>query len=419
MIQREVLPNGMRVVTERVPGVRSVSIEVAVTTGSRNEGSKNSGISHFIEHMMFKGTEKRDAYEISKTLESVGGSLNAGTGRENTSYYAKVVDKDMALAIDLLSDILLNSLFSEQTIGQEKGVVIQEIKRDQDLPQTLVRDIFAKAMWGGHSLGQPVLGRRSVIKDLGRQDILAHLAQEYTPDRMVVTAAGNLRHKAIVELIEVAFGSFSQGPSKRKVSSPVARSRVTIKRKSLEQVHLMLGTEGCSLLDERRFAIAILNIILGGSSSSRLFQEIREKRGLAYNIHSEAGMYRDTGLVAVYAGISRRNFTQVVDLILAEIGRLKAQSVSDEEIQRAKELLKAPLILGLEDTSSRAARLAHAEVYFGRVVPIEELLAKIDQVTVEEVQEVADHIFKSDGLTLVALGPLSPDDYPKERIGVP
>jgi len=418
MIQREVLPNGIKVATERVPGVRSVSIEVTVTTGSRNESAKNSGISHFIEHMMFKGTQKRDAYEISKTLESVGGSLNAGTGRENTSYYAKVVDKDLPLAIDLLSDILLNSLFSEQAIVQEKGVVVQEIKRDQDFPVALVRDLFARTIWPGHPLSQPILGRRSVIKDLRRQDILDHLAQEYTPDRMVITAAGKLRHKEVVEMIEAAFGGLSGGPSARKMSPPVARSRVAIKRKSLEQVHLLLGAKGCSFADERRFAITILNIILGGGSSSRLFQEIREKRGLAYSIHSGAEMYRDAGLVSVYAGVDPTKFAQVVDLVLAELSKLKARPVSDGELQRAKELLKAPLILGLEDTSSRAARLANSEVCFGRIVPVEELLAKIDGVTAQEVLGAAEQIFTSDGLTLVSIGPMSPDEYSKERLRI-
>ncbi|MBI5167352.1 MAG: insulinase family protein, partial [candidate division NC10 bacterium] len=379
--RKEVLPNGVIVLTERMPHVKSVTIGFWVKVGSRDEGSAQAGVSHLIEHMLFKGTERRSAEEIAKAIDSVGGTLDAFTGRENTCFFAKVLGEHLPLAVDLLSDILLHSVFDSADIEKERQVILQEIKMVEDSPDDLVHDLFAETIWGNHPLARPVLGKKETLLSIGRSEILAYLRDFYQPDCLIVSAAGDLEHNRVVELLLDSLEGWKGESRSPNSSRPIARYRAYNAERESAQLHLCLGVESLPYAHQERYCLHLLNAVLGGSVSSRLFQGIREKRGLAYSIYSYQSSFRDSGLLVVYAGINPESYGEVVDLIRAELHRVATEPIEAEEFRKAQEQLKGNLLLGLESTSSRMTRLAKMEIYFGRIYDLDEILKGIEAVT--------------------------------------
>lgn len=395
------------VLTEQMPQVRSVSIGVWVKVGSRNEPGERAGISHFIEHLLFKGTESRSAEEIAQAIDSVGGTLDAFTSRENTCLYAKVLGEDLPLAMELLSDLLLHPRLDLADIEKERRVVLEEIKMVEDDPDDLIHDMFAQQLWRDHPLGRPVLGFRHTLQPLTRQDILQHLHDFYQPDNVIVAAAGDLDHGRVAELTWSAFGTWQGKAMIANGSSPTSYHTTHHEERDSAQLHLVLGAEGLPYNHSRRYAFYLLNAILGSSMSSRLFQEIREKRGLAYAIYSYQASYQDSGLLAVYAGTSAEAYPQVVDLIRAEFARLRQGPVDLTEFHRAKAQLKGNLLLGLESTSSRMTRLAKTEIYFQRYFDLDEIIRGIDGVSPETFAELNRSLFEPERYALTTIGHLT------------
>ncbi len=408
MYEKSVLDNGARVLTETIPHYHSVCIGLWVTTGSRDEKESENGISHFIEHVLFKGTKRRSAQEIARTIDSVGGSMNGFTGRESTCFYARVLDRHLDLAVDLLSDIFLHSTFDPQEIERERLVVLQEVKTVEDTPDDYIHDLFSRTFWGDHPMGQPVIGSVERIQSFSREQIVGYFQEKYRSDRMIIAVVGNIQHNKVVELVG---GAFSQVPSGSKVKDrvvPQGSSRTSVLGRKTEQVHLCLGMKGLPYGSSKRFASYVLNSILGGGMSSRLFQEIRERRGLAYSVFSYFPSYMDTGLVVVYAGTDKEKVGQAVELILKELERLKRSPIDQEELVTCKEQLKGSLLLSLESSDNRMTRLAKNEIYFNRFLSIGEVIDQIDRVTADEVNELANELFVSDHLCLTLLGPITP-----------
>lgn len=395
------------VLTERMPHVRSVAIGVWVKVGSRYEKGERAGISHFIEHLLFKGTETRSAEEIARAIDSVGGTLDAFTSREHTCLYAKVLGEHLPLAVDLLSDLLLHPRVDPVDLENERRVVLEEIKMVEDDPDDLIHDLFAQQLWRDHPLGRPVLGSRQTLSAITRQDVLDHLRDFYQPDRVIVAAAGDLEHGKVVDLIRSALGAWQGRAIAVNGSSPVSYHTVHHEERDSAQLHLVLGAEGLPYNHRERYAFYLLNAILGSSMSSRLFQEIREKRGLAYSIYSYQASYQDSGLLAVYAGTSAESHRQVVDLIRAEFARLREGPVDLEEFRRAKEQLKGNLLLGLESTSSRMTRLAKTEIYFQRYFDLDEIIRGIDGVSPEAFAELNRSLFDPGRYALTTIGRLA------------
>jgi predicted Zn-dependent peptidase len=404
--RKTVLGNGIKVITEEIPYLKSVSIGVWVTTGSRDEQPHENGISHFIEHLLFKGTERRTAFDIAKEIDSVGGTLNAFTGREYTCFYAKVIDKNLPLAIDLLSDIFLHSLMDEKDVEKERMVILQEIRMVEDTPDDYVHDLFNRTCWGNHPLGFPICGTADRVQSFRRDQIEQFFRSEYQPDRIIICAAGNLGHQNVVELIEATFGRISRLNHIRERVKPSSISTTYVLKRDLEQVHLCLGTHGLHYNHSLRFGSYVLNTILGGGMSSRLFQEIRENRGLAYSVYSYLPSYIDTGLVVVYAGTDESSFEEVMELILKEFKRLKFESFKNGELETAKEQLKGNLLLSLESSDSLMTRLAKNEIYFETYQTVESILKGIDEVNEEMVKNLASQIFDEQYFCLTVLGPM-------------
>lgn len=409
--QKTVLDNGLRVVTEKIPYLRSVSIGVWVITGSRDEQPQENGISHFIEHLLFKGTERRTAFDIAKEIDSVGGTLNAFTGREYTCFYAKVIDQNLPLAIDLLSDIFLHSLMDLKDIEKERMVILQEIKMVEDTPDDYIHDLFNRVCWGDHPLGFPIYGTSELVQSFRRDQLLQFFKGNYPPDRIVVCAAGNLEHRQVVEMIERTFGKITKSDKARGRSKPDPISTTNIRKRDLEQVHFCLGTRGLQYNHSLRFASYILNTILGGGMSSRLFQEIRENRGLAYSVYSYLPTYIDSGLVVVYAGTNEDSFQEVIDLVLNEFDHLKKEPLKNGELETAKEQLKGNLLLSLESSDNLMTRLAKNEIYFQSYLPVGKILKGIDEVSEETVRQLANEIFDERLFCLTVLGPMN-GNYP-------
>ncbi len=397
----------MVVLTEQMPQVRSVSIGLWVKVGSRYEQAERAGISHFIEHLLFKGTESRSAEEIAQAVDSVGGTLDAFTSRENTCLYAKVLGEDLPLAVDLLSDLMLHPRLDPEDIEKERRVVLEEIKMVEDDPDDLIHDLFAQQLWRDHPLGRPVLGSRQTLQALTRQDILDHLRDFYQPDRVIVAAAGDLDHGQVAGLTWSAFRGWHGRAVTTNGSSPISYHTVHHADRDSAQLHLVIGAEGLPYNHTNRYAFYLLNAILGSSMSSRLFQEVREKRGLAYSIYSYQASYQDSGLLAVYAGTSAEAYPQVVDLIRAEFGRLRQGPVDLEEFHRAKAQLKGSLLLGLESTSSRMTRLAKTEIYFQRYFDLDEIIQGIDEVSPETFAELNRSLFEPERYALTTIGRLA------------
>jgi predicted Zn-dependent peptidase len=414
-IYKTQLKNGLKIITEEMPDIQSASIGIWINIGSRNEDTGKSGVSHFIEHLLFKGTKKRTALDIAKEIESVGGVLNAFTGRENTCFYVKILSKDIPLAVDLLSDIFLNSKFDKEELEKERQVVLQEIKMVEDTPDELIHDIFAKAFWKGHPLGMPVLGNFQTIKSLKRDDVLSYYKQSYLPHAVIITAAGNIGHKRLLKLLK----PFEKMPCLKKQEArgqqqgiPKPYPGITLEQRDLEQVHLCLGTPSPNQAHPDRYKIYLLNTLLGGGMSSRLFQEIREKRGLAYSVYSYLNLCLDVGSLVIYAGVAPDAFGKTVKLILKELKVFAEKKISKEELTSAKEQLKGGMLLGLETSESRMTKLARDEIYFHRTVAISELVAGIDKVTTKDILKLAKDIFNPDKISLAAIGKVKDRDIP-------
>ncbi|MCL4524492.1 MAG: insulinase family protein [Acidobacteria bacterium] len=407
-IEKETLPNGLVVITEPMAHVRSVSVGVWVRNGSRREPAALNGISHFIEHMVFKGTTRRSAEEIARSVDSVGGMLDAFTAKEMICFNAKVLDEHLPIAFEVLSDLVQNPRFDEEDIKREKSVVLEELKMDEDNPDYLVHEIFTQNFWRNHPLGKPILGTRKTVAGFARAQVAECFRQWFAPENMIITAAGHLEHQHLRDLVAREFGERKPADDKYADSTPVPQARITTKSKSeLEQVHLCIGVPSYPMVHERRYAIAVLNNILGGGMSSRLFQNIRERQGLAYAVFSELSPYRDTGMLSIYAGTALDKAPQVVRSVTGEFASLKEQPVSDEELRRAKDHLKGSLMLSLESTSSRMSNLARQEMYFGKFFTLDEIIDSVEKVTREEITDIAREFFRPEHISVTVLGNLN------------
>ena len=406
-IRKEVLPNGLILLTESMPHVRSVSVGIWLRTGSRQENPERGGISHFIEHMVFKGTRNRTAEQIARSMDSVGGHLDAFTAKETVSFNTIVLDEHLPKAFDVLSDLVLNPLFQPEDVTRERKVVLEEIKAEEDNPEYLLHETFTRGFWRGHALGKPILGTRKTIQSLDREAILEQFDRFYRPNNIVISAAGHLRHSRVRALVEKRFHALRPGARRVVDPVPIVRSQITLKnRPSLGQVHLCLGVPSYPLVDERRYACYILNTLLGGGMSSRLFQNIREQQGLAYSVFSDLTPYRDTGCLIVYAGTSPESAGRVVTSIVKEFRDLKENGARPDELQRAKDQLKGSLMLGLESTSNRMSNLARQQMYFNRFFSLNEITARIDAVTADDIAAITREFFRADRISLTVLGRL-------------
>jgi len=407
-MNRSILSNGLTIVTEAMPAVRSVSLGVWLRTGSRNERESENGITHFLEHMVFKGTTNRSAEEIARSADSIGGHLDAFTAKECTNFSIKVLDEHLPRAFAVVADLLKNPLLRPDHIAKESKVIQEEIKMVEDTPDDLVHEIFTQSYWRGHSLGRPILGTRQTVSGFNRRRLLDYFRRCYTPRNMVVAAAGHLEHPGVVELSEKEFGNLPAGAPITEQPVPTAHPEIRYRhKKNLEQVHICVGTPAYPHAHEKRFACYVLNTVLGGGMSSRLFQNVREKRGLAYVVFSGLTTFRDAGCLSVYAGTSTENVRQVVDLIVEELSKLKSEPLNDEELRRSKDYLKGSTLLSLESTMSRMSNLARQEMYFGRHISLDEIARLVDAVTVDDVLTVARELFNPDSIALTVLGPLN------------
>ncbi|MDH7482716.1 MAG: pitrilysin family protein [Armatimonadota bacterium] len=407
MFNKDILPNGIRVVTETIPHVQSVAVGVWVGSGSRDEDDSNRGISHFIEHMLFKGTTNRTAQQIADEFDSIGGHLNAFTEKEYTCYFAKVLAEHTSIAIEVIGDMLLNSIFDCDEIEREKNVVLEEIKRHEDSPDDLVHDIFAQTILGGHPLGRSVLGDRETVGKLTRDDVVSYMGKRYIPENMVIAAAGNLNHREFVGRVADIFGSLSGEKVETNQDAPTFCARSNLTQKTTEQVHFCIGTRGFAHGEKDKYTLAIIDAVLGGGMSSRLFQEIREKRGLAYSIGSYSISYRESGLFAAYGGTSMQSLDEVMGLVKSEFVSIREAGLTDKELERAKNQIRGALVLGQESMSSRMMRLGKTELYLGRIIPLEEIIGSIMSVSMADIIRVANEVFDDSTMSLAAIGPFN------------
>ena len=407
-IQQERLPNGARIVTEKMPHVRSASVGIWLDSGSRAEPPEQNGIAHFIEHMVFKGTHKRSAEEIAQSVDSVGGMLDAFTAKEMTCFNAKVLDEHLSIAVDVLSDLVLHPRFDDADLAKEKQVVLEEIKMEEDNPEYLIHELFAQNFWRGHPLGRPILGTRETVSSFSRDALIECFEKWYAPNHAVITAAGNLEHAQLVDLVAREFGGAAPSAPAASPAPPQPRACLEHRdKRELEQVHIVLGVPSYPLAHERRYAASILNVILGGGMSSRLFQNIRERQGLAYAIESDISPYSDTGVLSVYAGTSRESAAQLIRSVSDEFRQAREEGVSEAELRRAKDHLKGSMMLSLESTSARMSNLARQAIYLRRFISLDEMLASIESVTREEVRAIAREFFDPERIALTVLGNLN------------
>lgn len=410
------LTSGIRVVTEHMPSVRSVAVGFWVGCGSRHEQPAVAGATHFLEHLLFKGTDRRSAQEIAETIDRVGGDLNAFTAKEFTCFYARCLDRDLGLAVDVLGDMLVSSVIRPDDVDAERQVVLEEIRMHLDTPDDLVHSVFSEAVFGSHPLGREVLGDEATINAMGRDDVDSHYRQQYAPTNVVVAVAGNVDHDSVVAHVEEALGDWRgaapAAPPGEDFDEPVARH--LLRTRPTEQSHLILGGRGVRRGDERRHAANVLNQALGGGMASRLFQEVRERRGLAYSVFSYLSMHAEGGTFGVYAGTAPDRAASVLDVINGELERVATQGLEEEELARAQGSLTGSLVLGLEDTGSRMVRLGKALTTDTPVLSLDELTAAIDAVTVEDVSKIAGYLLRSPR-TLAVVGPVEAEDG--ERLG--
>ncbi|MCX6121396.1 MAG: pitrilysin family protein [Ignavibacteriales bacterium] len=407
--QKTVLDNGVRIVTEEIPHVRSLSLGFWIETGSRDEFPANNGISHFIEHMVFKGTKKRSVKEIAQSIESVGGYLNAFTSKEHTCYYARVLDEHLELATDVLSDMVFQPTFPQKEFEKEKNVILEELKQAEDDPDDIIQDYFEKALFKTHPLGMPVIGNAKSITSFTRKDLLHYKTEQYTSANLVVAAAGNLQHAEVVELtkryLQNAVNSTNKRSERNQSVFEEPSSVLSEYYKPIQQAHICLGTIGFHVHDERRFPMQVLNTLLGDGMSSRLFQNIREKYGFAYAVYSFNNMMQDTGAAGVYIGTDNSHVQRCIDLVWKELKSLRTKGITKEELTRTKAQLKGSMMLGMENIPNRMIRLGSSELYFGELISLDTIIHKIDAVTREEVQEIAEGLFKEDRFATVIFHP--------------
>ena len=414
MFAKTILDNGIRIISQEMHDHRSVSLGIWVENGSRHESAPQNGISHFIEHLLFKGTERRSATQIAEEMDAVGGVLNAFTSKEQTCYYAKVLDDNLPLAIDLLTDIFLDSSFDPEEIERERSVILQEMSQSEDTPDDYVHDLFSLDFFKDHPIGRPICGRQETVKRFQRADFVDFFKTRYRPSRVIVAAAGNFRHDQLVEEMAARLGMVGDGSEPLAAlldgeRKPTMASGVYPHSKELEQVHLCLGMAGVAQSDPRRYPAYVLNTLLGGGMSSRLFQEIREKRGKAYSVYSFSSSYKDVGYLGVYAGTSIESAEEVVDLVVKELRKLAAGEITDEELARTRGQLVGGMMLGLESTDSWMSHIARNEIYFGKTVTTEEICQRIRAVSRDEVIQLADSLFHPEDMTLTLLGNFTED----------
>ena len=407
--QKTVLSNGIRIVTEEIPHVRSLSIGLWLETGSRDELPANNGISHFIEHMVFKGTKKRTVKEIAQSIESVGGYLNAFTSKEHTCYYARVLDEHLELATDVLSDMVFQPTFPENEFEKERNVILEELKQAEDDPDDIIQDYFEKAIFKNHPLGMPVIGSATSITSITRKDLLRYRTEQYTSRNLVVAAAGNLNHDKVVELTKRYIQKITKntGTNVPRYQHVFEEPSAVLNEfyKPIQQAHICLGTIGYHVRDERRFSMQVLNTLLGDGMSSRLFQNIREKYGFAYAVYSFNNMMQDTGAAGVYIGTDNSHVQRCIDLIWKELKSLRTHGITKEELKRTKAQLKGSMMLGMENIPNRMIRLGSSELYFGELISLDAIIQKIDAVTREDVQETAEGLFQEDHFATVIFHP--------------
>jgi predicted Zn-dependent peptidase len=407
--KKTILDNGVRIVTEEIPHVRSLSLGFWIETGSRNEVPANNGISHFIEHMVFKGTKKRNAKEIAQSIESVGGYLNAFTSKEHTCYYARVLDEHLELATDVLSDMVFQPTFSGKELEKERNVILEELKQAEDDPDDIIQDYFEKAIFKTNPLGMPVIGTAKSISSIKRKDLVQYRTETYTSANLVVAAAGNLKHEDVVELIKRYIQKSTNSTSKKAdhIQSVFEEPSSVLCEyyKPIQQAHICLGTIGFHVRDERRFTMQVLNTLLGDGMSSRLFQNIREKYGFAYAVYSFNNMMQDTGAFGVYIGTDNSHVQRCIDLVWKELKSLRTQGIKKQELTRTKAQLKGNMMLGMENIPNRMIRLGSSELYFGELIALDAIIKKIGAVTREEVQETAEELFKEDRFAIVIFHP--------------
>lgn len=389
-----------------MPSVRSASIGIWADVGSSLESREQRGISHLVEHMLFKGTQRRSAREIAEVMDGVGGNLNAFTDKETTCYYAKVIDRHVPLALDVLSDMFMHSAFDAAELAKEQNVVLEEIKMYDDSPDELIHDLFLQTMWSGSNLGAPTIGFVDTVTAVTPADLRTHMKRHYAPDAVVVAAAGNVEHERVVELVAECFAQFEGCSERVEPDAPRTTPSRLVRQKECEQAYVVLGSRGLCVRDDRRFALSVLDTVLGGGMSSRLFQEIREKRGLVYSVYSFQAAYRAAGLFGIYAGTSPENVQPCIDVIAEQLAALREIKIGPDELHLAKEHIKGNLTLSLESTSSRMIRLGRNEFALGRQVTPEEIEERVDAVEASEITQLANELFAEDQLGLCILGPV-------------
>jgi predicted Zn-dependent peptidase len=406
--ERTDLPGGLRVLTERMPAVRSVALGFWAGVGSRDENPRLAGASHYLEHLLFKGTRRRSARDIAEAMDAVGGETNAFTSKEYTCFYARTLDRDLPLAVDILVDMLRFSRIATADVDAERTVILEEIGMHNDAPDDIVHDLFAEELFGGHPLGRPVLGTAASITAMRRDAIVRYWRRHYVPGNLVVAAAGSLDHEQVVELVAQAFGDADEG---RALGPRAQRREPRLRRKPTEQAHVVLGCRGLSRSDPRRFALGVLNLAFGGGVSSRLFQEVREKRGLVYSIYSYAAQYSETGSFSVYAGTAPKRIHEVLTIVRDELDRIVADGLTEQELERGKGHLEGSMVLGMEDTSSRMTRLGKSELTCGEILSVDEVIRRVDAVTDADVRAVAKELLGTGPRALAMIGPFDEDGF--------
>ena len=407
-IQREVLPNGLTIITEQMDHIRSVSLGIWLKSGSRHDEAPVNGISHFIEHMVFKGTTSRTAEDIARQVDSIGGNMDAFTGKETVCFNMKVLDEHLPVAIDILSDMVLNPVFAPSEISRERGVILEEIKMDEDNPDYLVHELFTQNFFKDHPLGKPILGTKETVRRFDQDSILTDYGRKFVPGNIIISAAGNIKHDHVVDLLRNRFEHLKPGSNGWHSNPPKISSRITLRnKKSLEQVQICLGVPSYEISHTRRYVSYVLNTLLGGGMSSRLFQNVREKQGLVYSIFSELNPFRDTGCLSVYAGTSLQSAPKVVQSVLQEFRNFKEVPLSEEELKRGKDQLKGSLMLSLESSTARMSNLARQEMYYDRFVGMDEIIDRIQAVTADDVQQSARELFRPEAIAVTVLGNLN------------
>lgn len=416
MYHKTVLDNGLKIISETIEHARSISIGIWINAGSRDEEARENGVSHFIEHMSFKGTRNRSTLQIAKELDAVGGMSNAFTGKENTCFHARVLGKHLSVVADILCDIFLNSVFEPFEIEKERGIISQEIKMLEDTPEDYVHDLLQRVFWKDHPIGMPILGTRDSIMEIDRKKIFNYIKRHYTAENVIISAAGAVDHNEVVNYFFPYFDKIMPNDPDPKRFPPKANVTTFSNYRDLEQVHMCLGVEGVSIKDEKRFAVSLLNTILGGNMSSRLFQEIREKQGLAYSVYSFLSSYTDSGILGMYVACNPHHVNNVLGTINKEIKRLLAGDMKKDDVAAARDYIIGGIYLSSESIENRMIRIARNELIFDRYIPYEETISKIEAIQLDDVVDIANMLFKDKTLTLVVLGPLSGRDLDPDTL---